>query len=98
MDAEDVAILAISILRAGILGGFFNKNLNVEKDYHELEKQFLFFSRVLGIRVSELDAVIWLEIMSLSSIIHELMSSSSIDTSLKFKKRKVPIAQLEMSI
>ncbi|ENW94084.1 hypothetical protein [Acinetobacter dispersus] len=98
LDADDVAILDIHILRAGILGGFFNKNLSVEKNYLELEEQFLFFSSGLGIKASELDAVIWLEMMSSSLTIHELINSSSIDADLKFKKRKIQIAQLEMRV
>jgi len=92
------AIHPIHILRAGILGGFLSKNLSVERNYLELEEEFLSFSRGLGIKASELDAVIWLEMMSSSSIVHELMNSSSIDTDLKFKKRKEPITQLEMRI
>lgn len=98
LDADDVAILDIHILRAGILGGFLSKNLSVERNYLELEEEFLSFSRGLGIKASELDAVIWSEMMSSSSIVHELMNSSSIDTDLKFKKRKEPITQLEMRI
>ena len=55
LDADDVAILDIHILRAGILGGFLSKNLSVERNYLELEEEFLSFSRGLGIKASELD-------------------------------------------
>ena len=33
LDADDVAILDIHILRAGILGGFFPRNMTVERHY-----------------------------------------------------------------
>ncbi len=64
LDADDVAILDIHILRAGQISGFIDQNLKVERHYVEIERQFLDFSRALGVRSSELDAVIWLEMMS----------------------------------
>ncbi len=64
LDADDVAILDIHILRAGLLGKFFEDNLTVERNYLELEEQFIRFSKGLGVRASELDALMWLEMMS----------------------------------
>lgn len=61
MEANDVAILDIHILRAGVLGGFFDPTLTVERHYLNLEAQFLEFSRYLQVKPSELDSVIWLE-------------------------------------
>lgn len=64
LDADDVAILDIHILRAGLLGGFFDGSLTVERDYLALEQQFIDFSVGLNVRASELDAVIWTSMMS----------------------------------
>lgn len=64
LSSDEVAILDIHVLRAGILGRFFDATLTVERHYRELEDQFLRFSEGLGVRASELDAVIWLEMMS----------------------------------
>lgn len=64
LDADDVAILDIHILRAGALAGFLDAELTVERDYLKLEAQFLSFSQGLGVRASELDAVIWLDMMA----------------------------------
>lgn len=61
LNADDVAILDIHILRAGALAKFLNTDLTVERHYLELEQQFLAFSKALGVRASELDAVIWWE-------------------------------------
>ena len=63
LDADNVAILDIHILRAGVLAGFLDAELTVERDYLALEAQFLKFSHGLGVRASELDAVIWLDMI-----------------------------------
>lgn len=73
LDADDVAILDIHILRAGLLGKFFEENLTVERNYLELEEQFIRFSKGLGVRASELDALMWLEMMSSPSTVHSIM-------------------------
>lgn len=63
LDADDVAILDIHIQRAGVLAKFLDAELTVERHYLALEQQFLDFSKALGVRASELDAVIWWEMM-----------------------------------
>lgn len=72
LDADDVAILDIHILRAGRIAGFFSPDLTVERDYLVLESQFLKFSRAIEVRPSELDAVIWYEMASSSATIRRL--------------------------
>ncbi|WP_308389821.1 hypothetical protein [Acidithiobacillus sp. AMEEHan] len=64
MDADDVAILDIHIMRVGRSIGIFPQGLTVERHYFELESLFLQFSQALGVRASELDAVIWYEMAS----------------------------------
>lgn len=73
LDADDVAILDIHILRAGALGGFLDAELKVERDYLEIEAQFLKFAKAIGVRASELDAVIWHEMMSSPQTVTQLM-------------------------
>lgn len=69
LDADDVAILDIHILRAGALAGFFAPDLTVERHYRALEDRFIEFSRCLQVRPSELDSVIWMEMkMSPASV------------------------------
>lgn len=77
LGADDVAILDIHILRAGHLGGFFTPGLTVEKHYLQLEDEFLRFSRGLGVRASDLDALVWLQMMSSSNIVHGLLGRPS---------------------
>jgi len=76
LDADDVAILDIHILRAGALSHFFDDHLTVERDYVELEIQFLRFAIAIGVKPSELDAVMWLEMMSSPRAVAQLMGGS----------------------
>lgn len=64
MDADDVAILDIHIMRVGQAIGLFPKELTVDRHYLELENLFLEFSKALDVRASELDAVVWYEMAS----------------------------------
>ncbi|MFZ6654729.1 hypothetical protein [Undibacterium sp. TJN19] len=79
LDADDVAILDIHLLRAGWLAGFFPQGLTVERHYLQLESLFLSLSNGLGVRASELDAVIWWEMMSSGSIVSKLLNQYKLD-------------------
>lgn len=74
LDADDVAILDIHIYRAGLLGGFFDDNLTVERHYEKLEDIFVNLANSMHVRTSELDAVMWYE-MQQSSSIKQLLES-----------------------
>ncbi len=73
LGADDVAILDIHVMRAGALAGFLDSSLRVDRDYLALERQFLNFSHAIGVRPSELDALIWLEMASSSATVRRLM-------------------------
>lgn len=75
IDADDVAILDIHLLRAGELGGFFDSSLTVERNYLDLEAQFLEFSHHLQVKPSELDSVIWLEMKLSPKSVSRLLAS-----------------------
>lgn len=64
LDADDVAILDIHIMRIGQAMGVFPRNLTVERHYAQLEELFLQFGAALDVRASELDAVMWYEMAS----------------------------------
>jgi N-glycosylase/DNA lyase len=82
LGADDVAVLDIHLLRAGMLMNVFPRTANITRDYLELERRFLEFSRKLGVRASELDAVIWHEMMtspeSVTAVIANHDASSAI--------------------
>lgn len=88
MDADDVAILDIHILRAGVLAGFLDSQLEVERHYLELEKQFICFSTGLGVRTSELDAVIWLEMAQSRATVEQMLHGLP---ESRFKARHAPL-------
>lgn len=58
-DSDDVAILDIHIIRAGLLCDLFSPNQKVEKDYFEMEAQYIQLSAAMGVRPAVLDCVIW---------------------------------------
>lgn len=88
LDANDVAILDIHILRAGILGGFFDPKMKVQNHYLALEEQFLNLSEGMNITASELDALIWYEMMSSPRTVHKAMAASNLFSN-KLKKESI---------
>jgi thermostable 8-oxoguanine DNA glycosylase len=100
LDADDIAILDIHILRAGLLGKFFESNLTVERNYLELEEKFIRLSEGLGVRASELDALMWLEMMSSPATVRSVMGMGrhepELATRTYTKKRKTNPNQLAL--
>jgi N-glycosylase/DNA lyase len=88
LDSDDVAILDIHILRAGAVAGFFGHGLTVDHDYLELEEQFLQFSHAIGVRASELDAVMWLEMMSSPASTRKLMKRKETQRSAALQRTR----------
>lgn len=60
LNSNNVAILDIHILRAGILAGFYDQNIhNLNKHYFSLEQQYLAFCDALEVSSAIMDAIIW---------------------------------------
>lgn len=76
LDANDVAILDIHIDRACRMCGVFPKAYSVEKNYFELESLFITFADSIGAKASELDAVIWFEMMSSPRTVKSLLEGT----------------------
>lgn len=94
LNACDVAILDIHILRAGFLSGFFSSELTVERDYLRLEEQFLAFSAAVGVNAAELDAVIWLEMMSSPVTVEALMGGQRRGVQRSLRSVRIPAASI----
>jgi N-glycosylase/DNA lyase len=58
-ESDEVAILDIHIIRAGILAGLFPPDADPSKGYFQLEKRFLDFAVALEAKASLLDGIIW---------------------------------------
>ena len=67
LGSDDVAILDVHVLRAGILMGLFPEDCRLPKDYEVLEKKFLDFARAIQVRASLLDAIMWRDMRVLFS-------------------------------
>lgn len=65
LGSDEVAILDIHIIRAGVLIGLFDSRQSVPRDYKAMEERFLTFARALDVRPSLLDAVMWREMRKL---------------------------------
>ncbi|WP_456816604.1 8-oxoguanine DNA glycosylase [Bradyrhizobium sp. USDA 4512] len=65
LGSDEVAILDIHIIRAGVLIGLFGRQQSVPRDYDVMEARFLAFAAALNVRPSLLDAVMWREMRKL---------------------------------
>jgi N-glycosylase/DNA lyase len=59
LGSDEVAILDIHIIRAGLLIGLFERAQTLPRDYEIMEARFLEFAKALDVRPSLLDAVMW---------------------------------------
>lgn len=57
--SNDVAIIDIHILRAGLIMGLFDPKHDPSRHYPELEQRFLEFAKGIGVPASELDLLMW---------------------------------------
>lgn len=77
LRSERVAILDIHILRAGMITGFFKRDINIEKDYYDLEHNYLNFCHYLEVRPSDMDAIIWSYMKKNNKLALNILSSTS---------------------
>ena len=98
LDADDVAILDIHIMRVGQVMGLFPKHYTVEKHYRELENLFLKFSEALGVRASELDAVIWHEMASSPAAAAFVMDQLEGEEKPATRKRRTKTFTVQLSL
>ena len=68
--SDEVAILDIHIVRAGLLMNLFSRDERVEKNYREMEQRFVKFSAALNVAASHLDALIWHKMRSTPQIVN----------------------------
>lgn len=57
--SDEVAVLDIHVLRAGVAAGVFDPNWSVQRHYLLMEGFFLSWARVGRVSAGDLDAVIW---------------------------------------
>ncbi|KQT70263.1 hypothetical protein ASG51_14550 [Methylobacterium sp. Leaf465] len=59
LGSDNVAILDIHVIRAGLRIGLFPEPVRLPRDYEAMERRFLDFCDALGARASLVDAVMW---------------------------------------
>lgn len=71
LDSDDVAILDVHVIRAGLLAGFYSAKDRVQRDYLDMERRFLHFCRAVGGRPSIVDAIIWSQMRFAGFLAHD---------------------------
>lgn len=59
MHCDEVAILDVHVIRAGLLMGLFSPDNRVPRDYLRMEERLVAFAHALGVKLSEFDSVLW---------------------------------------
>ena len=58
-SSDEVAILDVHLIRAGLLMGLFPSSMTVQKNYREMEARVVELVRAMGLSLAALDDVIW---------------------------------------
>jgi len=69
LESDEVAILDIHILRAGVAAGFFPKKVDIAKTYFALEESFLAFAHAIRCRASVLDNFMWHQMRQIGHLV-----------------------------
>ena len=59
LDADEVAILDVHIIRAGVHIGLYDQTVDPARHYYSMERQFLDFCLAIEERASLVDAIMW---------------------------------------
>ena len=80
LGADDIAILDIHILRAGLLMGLFSPKQSVQRDYFNMEALLIDFAEIVGVKLSRFDSMIWCYMRQLNWMALEALSSLGLNT------------------
>jgi thermostable 8-oxoguanine DNA glycosylase len=76
LESDQVAILDIHVVRAGLLMKLFLPEDDVSQDYPRMEAKFISFSQALGVPTSDLDALIWAMMRATPKLVRRLLSAT----------------------
>lgn len=82
LDTDEIAILDIHLVRAGLLCGIFTPSQRVERDYFEMEARFIDFCNALTARPAVLDCLIWDQMRAYGRLALDALDS-------KFNNKKI---------
>ncbi len=75
--SDEVAILDIHVVRAGLLMGLFSPGFSVQRNYLEMEEQLVEFARAAGLRLSTFDSVIWCYMRQFGTMALEVLRNTA---------------------
>lgn len=79
-DSDEVAILDIHLVRAGLLCNLFSPSQRIERDYFEMESRFIQFCHALNARPAVLDCLIWDQMRAYGTVALEAVRNRLKDT------------------
>jgi N-glycosylase/DNA lyase len=75
LNSDQVAILDIHIVRAGLLMNLYSPSEKVETQYRQMEEKFLALSAGLAVPTSDLDALIWSRMRTTPHLVAKLLQN-----------------------
>ena len=74
-QSDRVAILDVHLHRAGVVIGLFDPSESLSKDYQKMEEKLVRFATALGVRLSDLDDLVWRYMKQLNHIALSLLEN-----------------------
>jgi N-glycosylase/DNA lyase len=78
--SDEVAILDIHVIRAGILMKLFSTKDRPERNYLDMERRFLDLANALNTSAANLDALIWQQMRSTPRIVNACMQEGTVSS------------------
>jgi thermostable 8-oxoguanine DNA glycosylase len=75
MHSDDVAILDIHIIRAGLLMGLFSPKHSIQRDYFDMETRLVAFARAAGVSLSRFDSIIWCYMRQMNQMVTNALAT-----------------------
>jgi thermostable 8-oxoguanine DNA glycosylase len=79
LHSDDVAILDIHIVRAGLLMGLFSPKHSIQRDYFDMEARLVAFARAVGVSLSRFDSIIWCYMRQMNQIVLGALANVAYD-------------------
>jgi N-glycosylase/DNA lyase len=76
--SDDVAILDVHIVRAGLLMGLFSPAHNISRDYFNMETRLIAFAHAITVKLSAFDSILWCYMRQLSRLANDSLSRRSL--------------------
>jgi thermostable 8-oxoguanine DNA glycosylase len=74
LGSDEIAILDIHVIRAGVLMGLFSPRDTVQRDYLRMEERLVGFARAVNLRLSRFDSMVWSYMRRLNRMALESLS------------------------